>query len=323
MDFDTGPGGPRLDVAARSWVGLGYGARTENQDNYLLIDCRGQARFLRGEREQVQQLPHWPRGHARLAVLDGLGGHGHGREAAEAVVAGLLTMPPCGSVGELSARLDALHAELQVYFGRTGTEGERRPGTTLTLLEIRPGASALLYHVGDSRLYAIEGEVIEPLTVDHVPATALALSGALDEAGWWRAVHGEHRSQIAQAFILGNMFANPATLTDPLYPLSPLNLPPWLYHLADRRAVELRPGRTYLLATDGWWSCGDPYGWVGSWPAMLNARTGAAAQLDALFTMLAAAPPAELHSDNLTAIVIRVGDAVPVHDETALPENES
>ncbi|HZX28985.1 MAG TPA: protein phosphatase [Telluria sp.] len=321
LDFDTGPGGPRLDVAARSAIGAGPGARTENQDNFLLIDCRGQARFLRGQEEHTALLPHWPPGHARLAVLDGMGGHGHGRQASEAVVESLLSMPPCGSVGELSARLDALHAELQVYFDRTATVDAKRPGTTLTLLEIRPGTAALLYHVGDSRLYEVCGDVITPLTIDHVPATGAALGGLIGEAEWWRQVHGEHRPQIAQAFILGNAFVNPAVLSDPLYPLSPLNLPAFLYHLPDRRALELRPGHSYLLATDGFWSCGDPYAWVGSWPRLFAQAGTAADQLAQLWETMAATPPAQLHPDNLTAILIRaLPPAAQGADETVLPQ---
>ena len=216
--------GPGLDVAAHSSAGAHHEMRLENQDNYLLIDTGGIAAFLRGQREQLQRVPGWPEGHARIAVLDGMGGHGQGREAAEAVVEGLLAMPACATLGELASRLDALHADLQRHFGLH--EGKRRPGTTLTMLELRPGLAPLLYHVGDSRLYEVGAEQVTPLTVDHVPATAFAMGGLLDEREWWQQVHGENRSQISQAFILGNAFANPATLSDPLFALSPLNLPP-------------------------------------------------------------------------------------------------
>jgi hypothetical protein len=39
-----------------------------------------------------------------------------------------------------------------------------------------------LFHVGDSRAYAIDAEQVECLTVDHVPATHLALIGLMDNA---------------------------------------------------------------------------------------------------------------------------------------------
>lgn len=305
--------GPHLDVAASSSAGVA--GRLENQDNLLLIDTHGRAIFLRGQEETRERVAGWTPGHARVAVLDGMGGHGQGREVAEAVVAGLLGMPPCLTLGELSSRLDALHASLQQHF--TGVDDSKRPGTTLTLLELRPGQSALLYHVGDSRLYQVAGEQVTPLTVDHVPATAFAMAGLLGEPEWWQQVHGEHRSQISQAFVLGNAFANPAVLSDPLYELTPLNLPAWLCHLNDRRAIELLPGATYLLASDGFWACADPYEWVARWPALFARCDSARAMTVALFEAIRTDPPPRLHADNLTAIVLRVQPAH--HEETALP----
>ncbi len=311
---DTLHFGPGLDVAAHSSAGANPGLRLENQDNYLLIDITGRAAFLRGQSEQRQRVAGWPAGHARIAVLDGMGGHGRGREAAEAVVAGLLAMPPCATLCELSERLDTLHLELQHHFTGDGVAA-RRPGTTLTLLELRPGQPPLLYHVGDSRLYEISPGQVTPLTVDHVPATAFAMGGLLDEREWWQQVHGEHRAQISQAFILGNAFANPAALSDPLFALSPLNLPPYLLHLPDRRAIELQPGMVYLLATDGFWACADPYEWVLRWPALLANRQSARAMSNALFREMVVCPPGNLHADNLTAVVLRVESI----DETAFP----
>jgi serine/threonine protein phosphatase PrpC len=304
-----------LDVAALSRLGAGPRLREENQDNLVLIDTQGEAVCLQGQAPQRRRLPNWRPGHARLAVLDGMGGHGHGREAAEAVAAGLLALPPCDSPGELTRRLDVLHAELQRHFsGDTGP----RPGTTLTLLELRAEAPPLLYHVGDSRLYEITRERVAPLTVDHVPATAFAMGGLLGEAEWWQQVHGEHRPQVSQAFILGNAFSSAMQLNDPLFELSPLNLPAWLCHLPDRRALELRPGASYLLATDGLWSCSDPYGWVTQWPRLLSRGPDAAAMLNGLIDAYEAHPAAFFFPDNASAILLRIPGANE-RDETALP----
>lgn len=306
--------GPHLDVAARSSAGAGPGARAENQDNFLLIDATGKALFLHDEQVHTRQIAGWTAGHVRLCVLDGMGGHGQGREAAEAVVAELLSLAPCGSLDELSARLDAMHLSLQQHFA-DGCDPGKRPGTTLTLLELAPAQPALLYHVGDSRLYEIRGGRIHPLTIDHVPATAYAMEGVLGEEDWWRHVHGEHRSQISQAFILGNAFASSAALSDPLYALSAPDLPPFLRHLSDRRALELARDAVYILATDGFWSCAYPPDWVASWPALLEGRAGAQAMCDVLFGQMLERPPPHVHPDNITAIVLRV----VAGDETALP----
>ncbi len=298
--------GPRLDIWANSLTGAHAPLPFENQDNLLLIDAHGRALMLRDQRALLQQLPDWPAGHVRLAVLDGLGGHGRGREAAEAVAAALLSMPACASVGELSTRLDALHTGLQHHFDPTG-DATKRPGTTLTLLELRPGKAPLLYHVGDSRLYEVTEAQVTPLTVDHVPATAFALGGLLDEAEWWQQVHGEHRSQISQAFILGNALLNPGALSDPLLELSAVNLPPFLYHLGDRRAFELRSDALYLLATDGFWACAEPYDWVARWPELLcDGAPSARAAIGALFNEIAQRAPDDLHIDNITAIALRL-----------------
>jgi serine/threonine protein phosphatase PrpC len=296
--------GPHLDVAACSSAGANPLLRPENQDNFLLIDTEGSAAFLRGQQLRRQRVAGWAAGHARLAVLDGMGGHGRGREAAEAVVAGLLSIPACASLCQLTSHLDALHHSLQRQFGPDDGP-ERRPGTTLTMLELRPGKTPLLYHVGDSRLYEIRPGQAVALTVDHVPATAFAMAGMLGEQEWWRQVHAEHRPQIAQAFILGNAFADPALLSDPLFELSPLNLPPFLSHLADRRAIALRPDALYLLATDGFWACAEPADWVRRWPQLLCGRASAGAMVEALFAEILGNPPASLHADNLTAIALR------------------
>ena len=303
----------RFDIAAASSAGLD--PAMENQDNFLLIDANGRAVFLEGQQVHEVQLQGWPAGHARVAVLDGMGGHGHGREAAEAVVAGLLAMPACANLTTLSAWLDALHSRLQAAFARADAEaeaqgdpraanGSRRPGTTLTLLELPPQDAPLLYHVGDSRLYEVRAGAVTALTVDHVPATAFAMAGVLGAQEWWQQVHGEHRSQIAQAFLLGNAFGDAAVLSDQLYPLDRARLPVFLRHLPDRRALVLRSDASYLLATDGFWACAAPAPWVANWPVLLG-DDSAATMLARLFGAMREAPPPGLHFDNLTAIMIR------------------
>lgn len=308
-------GGPRLELAAGSRIGAGAVQRQENQDNFLVIDGKGRASFLLGGQSAAAQVAGWPPGHLRLAVMDGMGGHGHGREAAELVAAGLLAIPACSDLGALSRHLERLHAELQARFDALHEAGPR-PGTTLTMLEIPPCGSPLLWHTGDSRLYEITHVAATPLTVDHVPATVLAMAGLIDEAAWRHHVHGSHAPQIAQAFILGNTLTDPARLDDGLVGLDAATLPPWLRALPDRRALQLRPDATYLLATDGFWSCRDPAEFVARWPRLF-AHGDAQDRLDALFAEMEERPPLGLQPDNLTAIVLRLRQ--DGRDETALP----
>jgi hypothetical protein len=89
--------------------------------------------------------------------------------------------------------------------------------------------------------------------------------------------------------------------------------------------VRIRADATYLLATDGFWSCGRPLPWTARWPAlMVRQGRSAGAALDALFNDYADHPPANLHIDNVTAIVLQFAQATPTPesrnlDETALP----
>lgn len=296
--------GPWLDAAAGSSVGAGPQPRRENQDNFLLIDAHGHAVGLSQQQPFRCQVPNWPVGHVRAAVLDGMGGHGHGREAAEATVQGLLAIPACHDTASLSLHLDQLHTRLQERFAEDAPTETRPPGTTLTLLEIPPGQAPLLYHVGDSRLYELSDGAASILTVDHVPATAYAMRGALDETHWRASVHGEHHPQISQAFILGNALGASLQLLKPLQALDAGNLPPFLARLADRRVVQVRPDACYLLASDGFWACEQPLAQAARWPALCAGKTAAQA-LAALFDDFLANPPAGLHSDNLTMLALR------------------
>lgn len=322
LDFGAG-----LDVAARTSPGASIIQVPENQDNLVLIDATGRAVYMRGQIPHITQVRDWPAGQVRLAVLDGMGGHGHGREAAEAVATGLLGMPACATQEQLDSQLDALHGLLQELFADAfGGVPVKRPGTTLTLLELRPGMAPLLFHAGDSRLYEITADEARPLTVDHVPATSFAMHGLLGEREWWQQVHGEHRSLISQAFILGNAFMDPQLLEDGLLPLGAHNLPPFLRHLGDRRSLAVRSDAVYLLASDGFWACADPAAWTGRWPALLGPRDhgmpGPAVQvIDRLFDSFIGAPPPGLHVDNLTAIALCFRPQKPGInvDETALP----
>lgn len=309
--------GPWLDVAAHSAVGAGPLTRPENQDNLLAIDAAGHAVFLVDGQPRTASVPAWPPGHVRLAVLDGMGGHGHGREAAEAAAAGLLAIPACDEVDALSTHLERLHGELQRRFDGMD-DSVARPGTTLTLLELpaRAAGSALLWHAGDSRLYEITLGGAAPLTIDHVPATVLATAGLIEEDAWRRQVHGRHGPQIAQAFILGNTFADPGRLDDALFPLTPAHLPPWLRALPDRRVVQLRADALYLLATDGFWSCADPAAFLARWPGLLAGKSAHDA-VAALFGAMDNGPPAGLQPDNLTAVALRLRGGG--REETALP----
>ena len=112
-----------LEIAVRSLLSPTGHGRRENQDNFLTVDSLGQARLLWHEQETQLRLADWPAGHRRLAVLDGMGGHSHGREAAEKAIEGLLGLPAATDIVQLSEALNALHQRLYQEFHTAGLGG--------------------------------------------------------------------------------------------------------------------------------------------------------------------------------------------------------
>lgn len=287
-DLMLSPTGQPLEIAVRSLRSPTGHGRLENQDNYLVIDGQGQARMLWRERETSLRLPDWPHGHRRLAVLDGMGGHSHGREAAEKTVEGLLDLPAAANLASITRDLDTLHRRLHRQFQEAGLE----TGCTLILLEIPPVGPALLFHVGDSRVYAVNARRVQCLTVDHVPATHMAMLGLVDGAQWMQRVHVQANSQISQAFVLGSTLGAPQlyaeVIAEELFELHEGNLPLFLRGLGDRRALDLEPGWVYLLASDGLWHLSDPQAFIQRWPALVGRSERPLEELaDALLAELA------------------------------------
>lgn len=297
-----------LEIAVRSLRSPTGCGRSENQDNYLIVNEKGLARMLWREREIHRWTSDWPDGHQRIAVLDGMGGSSQGREATERTIEGLLAIPAATDIITLSKALDALHQRLF----KECQAAELETGCTLILLEIPLDKPALLFHVGDSRLYMVDEQQTQCLTVDHVPTTHRALLGLLDGAQWLQQVHCRANSQISQAFILGSTLASPDIYTDQidadLLALNDGNLPLFLRGLNDRRTVRLDPDRVYLLASDGLWHLHDPQAFIQRWPNLL-ARPECPLEkvMDALFDELVAAIRQQdsQPDDNCTVILIR------------------
>lgn len=116
----------------------------------------------------------------RLFVLaDGMGGHNAGEIAAEMAVSHLAEL--------LSSDVDIEKAFEQVNAAiyKKGQEVKKFSGmgTTLSCLVIR-GCEALYAHIGDSRIYRLREEILEPLTSDHTLVNELIENGvmALEDA---------------------------------------------------------------------------------------------------------------------------------------------
>ena len=299
----------RLEVAVRTIVSpIEYG-RSQNEDNYLVIDAEGCARYMIDQHEVWTQIDGWPAGHIRLAILDGMGGHSNGRQATENTVTGMLAIPAASELKQFVCDLEALHLRLH----RQMHIGDAEPGCTLTVLDIPPSGSALLFHVSDSRLYAIGEDEAVCLTVDHVPATKFAMRGLINEEEWYCQVHEQSGYQIAQAFVLGNTLSDAALysndLDERLYELHDGNLPPFLRGCGDRRLLPLERGKVYLLASDGLWHLPHPRRFIQRWSQILGRHDKPLkAMLDDLFVELIRESNEDvgIRGDNSTAIAFRL-----------------
>ncbi|EGV33751.1 protein serine/threonine phosphatase [Thiorhodococcus drewsii AZ1] len=249
---------PDFKTEAVSLTGL----RHENQDNYLIIaqgsDGQPKARWLRDASAAEETRASWPSRWIRLAVLDGMGGHTHGREIAEAAVDALRRLPPCQSTFKQRRAVVDLHRNLLRQFG---TGQANSPGTTLVWAEIdRLRRRCHLLHLGDSRAWLGMNDRWHPLTHDHTLAEFGYRDGRIDPSAY--AAESERRNQpLAQALGHGTWgvimdaeghesfgFA-PEIRLDAMHDLSPS-----LQGHADLRTIDLPRGTPLILATDGLWS---------------------------------------------------------------------
>lgn len=229
------------------------GKRDENQDNYLIINSQGQCEFLQDEQPQSATLDHWEKGQVRIAVIDGMGGHEHGREFAEDVVKGLMKIPfQSDPIGLKNALTDLHDALFERYY-----RGGRSPGSTLVMADIDTERTALIANIGDSRAFLCEGDCNanneQQLTFDHTEAGIALREGFISEADY-HSVTDKHESRIAQALGYGGIHFTIKQQSDkPLKQhrkaLSLRLTQPY----ADIFTVNLPINSMLMLASDGKW----------------------------------------------------------------------
>lgn len=141
------------DAAAFSEIGL----RQANEDSYAF----------------------WWAGDTFFAVVaDGLGGMGGGGHASSYVVDFMRTraIRPDISAADLVGLVRESHRGLQALQQRSVED--RSMATTLTVMGVRDG-ELVAAHCGDSRLYMVGRDGVEPLTEDHSEAQRLFKEGRL------------------------------------------------------------------------------------------------------------------------------------------------
>jgi serine/threonine protein phosphatase PrpC len=297
------PGRIGCTWAWRSVASAAGTADKVNQDNLVIVGPDGASLWLSDGGVARGRVDPWPPGHCRFAVLDGMGAHRDGARVSAHVARALAALPAFHELGALSRALDRLHADTRAAFA----DGLVRPaGTTLLVLEVPANGAALLYHVGDSRLFRLDNNGLDILTVDHCPATARLLRGELDAGRWQHEVYERPHRELTQAFGLGRLVPGAAALAAGLAELCAPDLPDFISHMSDRRTLHLNDGAVLLLATDGLWSARDPARRLGVVADVLRATAAANVQRAADGLLAAArADTTPALDDNLTFIVMR------------------
>jgi len=243
-------------------------------------------RSERGHRD-VNEDKVWVRHHGTqwMALLaDGAGGHQGGAEASRRAIAGLhAALADAGSdftPQALTSAVLAAHALVQGTHDKV--HGSARMHTTVVALWIdTASASALWSHVGDSRLYRVQGGRLELLTVDDSVVQRMLDAGLITLQ---QAATHPHRNHLIAALGIDSP-VDPHTLAQP---------------------VPLADGDAFLLCSDGWWGALDDAAVVAS----LNDAQSADGWLEAMRQHIEGR--ARPRQDNFSAIAVWIGQ--PVED---------
>lgn len=148
-----------------------------------------------GSRPGINQDAYYLDDQAGLYILcDGMGGHAGGKIAAELAIEAVVSfILPRTELIEAIAETDSDGKKLELLVRNAVQNAcrevyrcsKRYPecegmGTTLTML-LLSGSSAVLGHVGDSRLYALRGGKLKQLSKDHTVVQDLVDKGVMDE----------------------------------------------------------------------------------------------------------------------------------------------
>ncbi len=152
------------------WTGAGNTdiglVRARNEDSYAVDDALGV-----------------------YLVADGLGGHRGGNVASALAYDAVLTTLQEGRAGLPGAAPALLeeavrHANDRIRFRAESEPSLRGMGTTLTVLWLGDEANGHAAHVGDSRLYRLDGGRLTQISEDHTQGMAMVRAGdmTLEEA---------------------------------------------------------------------------------------------------------------------------------------------
>ncbi|WP_166984461.1 PP2C family protein-serine/threonine phosphatase [Paramicrobacterium fandaimingii] len=117
-----------------------------------------------------------------FAVADGMGGHQRGDEASRVVVEQLqLSVRP----GEPSSPevvftgITAANARILSWADEGGLAGSTVAGVALVSLSAQADSHWMVFNIGDSRVYVLDGEQLRQVTVDHSAVQELIDQGSI------------------------------------------------------------------------------------------------------------------------------------------------
>ncbi|MBW2708706.1 MAG: serine/threonine-protein phosphatase [Deltaproteobacteria bacterium] len=284
------------------------GLRKQNEDNYLYIRPDGKggmAFFVDHETPVNKEVGTWPSGHVRMAVADGMGGHAHGREMAQAAVEYLREIPPIHNLEGMRKGLFRLHDRLRKDFH---DQGDDSPGTTLLVADLSlKTSSGIMGHIGDSRAYEVhEGKEARQLTHDHTYEEFDWREGDIPREEYEQAL-SRNQNELAQALGYGSFGLMKEedeyrpNRYDPRIRMDLAgDLPPVLVRHADVFSFHLSHDKAILLATDGLWQ---PRQGKWSGPVTLNflSRAEVVQQIQSALDCGS--------TDNITALIFGFGEA--------------
>jgi len=237
-------------------------------------------------------------------VADGMGGHAAGEVASSIAVHEIrdaihnnrdlidryrVDHPAVQAYEILQILEHAVQAACGAVFGRAQAEPDKRGmGTTATVLLIAGSGDHLrgfIAHVGDSRVYLARQNQSHILTEDHSLMNELVRRGKLNREQLESSPYKQYKNAVTRAVGVYSSVE------------------------VDTFDFDILPGDRFLIASDGMYAYVDE----AALPAQL-----AAADVKAVPKQLVEQANAGGGHDNITAVVIRIGDAVLAED---MPRN--
>jgi PPM family protein phosphatase len=117
-----------------------------------------------------------------FAVADGMGGHAAGEVASGLAVAALERLGERAALGVEDVREALAEANRSIIAEARADRSKAGMGTTVTgvaVVEVDGADHWLVFNIGDSRVYRLEGQAATRITVDHSEVEELVAAGML------------------------------------------------------------------------------------------------------------------------------------------------